>query len=99
MLPGGESDKKLLITKTGKKGNKDGQIIVTELLSGLLNEMYGFHFLEPTVSFQKVSKIKPVGIRKIKPKEADEGPAYMKLVTRKSKQLEPIMEIQAGAYM
>ena len=85
MLPGGECDKKLLIHKTGKKGYWGGQVIVTELLSDFCNTLFGFHFLEPTVSFENVTKIKPVGIRKIKPKEADEAPAYMKLVTRKSK--------------
>ena len=54
--------------------------MATEVLDGFINELFGFHFLEPMISYEERLKVKPQ-IRAAKPQA--EALNYMKKVEKK----------------
>lgn len=60
--------------------------MATESLDSLMNEIFGFHFLEPLVSFDEKLKVRPKIKNQFKPQA--EALNYMKKVEKKIKPLE-----------
>lgn len=44
----------------------ESKVVCVELLDEIVNLAFGFHFLEPLISFEEFPKVKPVIINKIK---------------------------------
>lgn len=65
---------------------EQSQIVAVELLDELLNKTFGFHFLEPIVSFEERTKVKPLVRNLYKPQA--EALNYMKKVEKKVKPIE-----------
>jgi hypothetical protein len=64
----------------------EDNVIGIELLDDILNNIFGFHFLEPLVSFEERMKVKPLVKNLYKPQA--EALNYMKKVEKKIKPIE-----------
>ena len=49
---------------------KESTVIGIEVLDGILNAIFGFHVLEPLVSFEDFPKVKPI-MQAVKPSQAE----------------------------
>lgn len=58
----------------------EGKAVVVEVLDGFFNELFGFHILEPMITYEERLKVKPQ-IRATKPQA--EALNYMKKVEKK----------------
>lgn len=64
----------------------ESQVIGIEMLDSFLNDLFGFHFLEPLVTFTEKLKVRPLVKNQYKPQA--EALNYMKRVEKKVKPLE-----------
>jgi len=71
----------------------ESQVVSAESLDEIINELFGFHFIEPLVSMQEKARVRPKVTNLFKPKA--EALNYMKKIDRKEKQLEPIPQSAA----
>ena len=64
----------------------EAQVLGVEMLDSFLNDLFGFHILEPLVTFEEKLKVRPLVKNQYKPQA--EALNYMKKVEKKIKPLE-----------
>ena len=76
----------------------ESQIVVTEVFDDILNEILGIHFLEPQVSFEIKTRIKPAIAKAKKKDDKAEALGYMKKAEKKQLDQEEALQKKGTAF-